>query len=192
MICEIHRAYCAMSIKVGVHSRYPWTPQGHDWLWHAQSIHVFMRVSERWVRRPAATTAAGARCIAVKRPVARGRQVIGDHKGVDGIDIVQACDLVLSISLTNHHRDSDVSEWNTGLRVKRLRRGDGGLAHIARVVYHHAVAGSGGTIIKRHEVDDVIARQPQTLDFIHHRCAGASSRNRVCRPRSKRLNGKAE
>src|SRR6185312_13039759 len=113
-------------------------------------------------------------------------------EGVYRVYILQGCDLVLGIGLPDHHRDSDVSKGYAGLCVERLRCSDRRLTHFARPAYHHAVAGSGGAIVKGHEVDDVVAGEPQTLDLIHHGRAGASSRNRIGRGRAERLDGKAE
>ena len=107
--------------------------------------------------------------------------MVGDHKSIHRVDVLQACDLVLGVGLSNHHCESNMSERYAGLSVERLRRRDRGLAHIARVVHHHAVGGSGGAIVKSHKVDDVIASQPQTLDLIHHRRAGASPRDGIGR-----------
>ena len=118
--------------------------------------------------------------------------MVGDHESIHRIYVVQACDLVLGIGFSDHHRESDVIKGYAGLRIERLRRGDRGIPHIARIVYHHAVAGSGGTVVKGHEVDNVVAGQPQALDLIHHRRAGTSSRNGISRHGAERLNGKAE
>src|SRR5436305_12427384 len=125
------------------------------WLWHAQAVHVLMRISKGRIRGATTRAAAGAGRVTIESPEARSRQMVGDHESIHRVDVLQACDLVLGIGLSNHHRESDMSERYAGLSVERLRRGNRGLAHIARVVYHHAVGGSGGAIVKSHEVHDV-------------------------------------
>src|SRR5438270_11944698 len=99
------------------------------WLWHAQTIHVFMRIGKGGMCGAATGTGAGAGLVTIKRPETRGRQVIGDHESIDRINVLQACDLVLGIGLSDHHGDSNMSERYSGLRVEGLRRGDRGLAH---------------------------------------------------------------
>ena len=54
---------------------------------------------------------------------------------------MQAGDLVLGISLADHHGDANVVKGDAGLRMERLRGCDRGLSHIAGVVHHHTVVG---------------------------------------------------
>src|SRR5438309_11978935 len=105
-----------------------------------------MRISKGRIRGATTRAAAGAGRVAIESPEARSRQMVGDHESIHRIDVLQACDLVLGIGLSDHHCESDMCKRYAGLRVERLRRRDGGLAHIARVVYHHAVSGSGGAM----------------------------------------------
>src|SRR5690349_2957098 len=94
------------------------------WLWHTQAVHVLMRIGKGGIRGAATRTAAGAGRVTIERPETRGWQVVGDHESIHGIDVLQACDLVLSIGLPDHHCESDMSERYAGLRVESLRRGD--------------------------------------------------------------------
>src|SRR5438046_10611814 len=98
-------------------------------LWHAQAVHILFRVGKGWHGRTATAAAATSGCVAVKGPEPGSRQAVGFDEGVNGVNVVQAGDLVLGISLPDHHGDSNVVEGDAGLRMERLRSCDRGLPH---------------------------------------------------------------
>src|SRR5215813_1240241 len=150
-------------------------------LWYSANVDVFMVVSEYGRAIPVHGTggAVSRRSIAVERPEPGGDQLVGFNEGTYGIDVVQARDLVLRIILTEVYGQSNVLKGDARLLIERLRSSNRRLAHIAAVVRHHAVVGVGGAVIHRHQVDDVITSQTQSLDLVDHRSANASTRDRI-------------
>src|SRR5436309_6066095 len=113
----------------------------NSWLWHAQAVHIFVSVGESWHSGAATAAAATSGRVAVKRPEPGSRQAVGFHERVNGVNVVQAGDLVLGISLADHHGDANVVKGDAGLRMERLSGCDRGLPHIAGVIHHHTVVG---------------------------------------------------
>ena len=66
----------------------------NSWLWHAQAVHIFVSVGESWHSGAAPAAAATSRRVAVERPEPGSWQAVGFHESVDGVNVVQAGDLV--------------------------------------------------------------------------------------------------
>ena len=73
----------------------------NSWLWHAQAVHIFVSVGESWHSGAATAAAATSRRVAVERPEPGSWQAVGFHESVDGVNVVQAGDLVPTFVCNN-------------------------------------------------------------------------------------------